>query len=183
VRRPHLSTGAWLFGGIVAAALIAPAGVYAAVNSHVAIGNPGNTTTAIVDAEHQLLTTTIDPRNIVRFAAGTSTHGCTVLYTPPAGKALVVLSLTVELETPGSGGSAALTSGAACANVYDVFATNLLSDAEQRIYPAGLPIPNLSVKNFTNTTNVLVTGYLIPTSQLPAAVQVQSRVQFRDLSR
>jgi hypothetical protein len=96
-----MSTGAWLFAGLIGAALVAPAGVYAAVNSKVAIGNPGpSTVTATVTQEHQLLTTTVDPRQMFTFV-GNASGICDTLFMPPEGKALMVTNVTFYLGTNG----------------------------------------------------------------------------------
>ena len=166
MRRPHMSTGSWLFAGLIGAALITPAGVYAAVNSHVAIGNIGNSTTASVDAEHQLLTTIVAPNAIVRIHGRTGTYGCTVIYTPTSGKALVLLSVTV-LTT--SANEVDIAEGAICAHQYDAFLMGA-NQAQQHTYPAGLPLSRLSLDNTATYAAILATGYLIPASQLPATM-------------
>ncbi|HET7056990.1 MAG TPA: hypothetical protein VFI12_11040 [Thermomicrobiales bacterium] len=168
-----MSTGAWLFCGIVAAALIAPAGVYAAVNSHVAIGNVGNATTATVDAEHQLLTAVVAPSDIVRIsgAANVASNGCSVIYTPPTGKALVLVNVTVELEIQPGGTFVAdvISSRKDCGAPVDWFETTVDRHEEQHTYPAGLPLARLSLGT-GYASGIWATGYLIPASQLPATI-------------
>jgi hypothetical protein len=168
MRRPNMSTGAWLFSGIVAAALIAPAGVYAAVTSHVAIGNVGNATTATVTSEHQLLTTPIAPNAIVRITGATQSSSCTLIYTPPAGKALVLLSATVDVSSIGGTDYGYIASKPNCADRLDWFATSSAQGevSQQHTYPAGLPLSKLRL-NTSYAAGIYATGYLIPTSQLP----------------
>jgi len=170
MRRPDMSTGAWLFCGIVTAALIAPAGVYAAVNSHVAIGNVGNSTTATVTPDHQLLATTIDPKSIVRFSGGNLSGGCQPIYIPPAGKALMITNVTFELDSgaPGAHSIEYLLNGD-CVDYYDVVVTTQAYFTEQHTYPAGLPVASLAISN-NYLASVFVVGYLIPASQLPPNV-------------
>jgi len=177
MRRPHLSTGAWLFSGIVAAALITPAGVYAAVNSRVAIGNAGaSSVTATVTQQHQLLTTSVAPRDIVRISPPTNpTSDCRELWVPPVGKALVLLSATVEIDRYGTGPRVYVTlndgsTDLGCTNLYDSWDTDQAGFAEQHTYPAGLPLSGLWMARggaINASAFVTATGYLIPLSQLP----------------
>jgi len=132
MRRPRLSTGAWLFCAIVTAALITPAGVYAAVNSHVATGNVGNATTATVNAEHQLLTTTVDPTDIVRVFANVTGAGCHKFYTPPAGKALVLANVTFTFA---SGIADTELADGSCTHFYDEAATTQTVATERTRIP------------------------------------------------
>jgi hypothetical protein len=170
MRRPQLSTGAWLFCGIVAAALIAPAGVYAAVNSRVAIGNVNNPSTAFVTGQRQLLSTMVAPRNIVRFERDVSGQGCSTLYTPPSGKALLLTNVTFFTGTGSAGGEKfTILTNKGCSHDYDAFETAAAWETQQHTYPAGLPVDSLSV-NHSNYTALYVTGYLIPASALPPNV-------------
>jgi hypothetical protein len=171
MHRPHLSTGAWLFCGIVTAALIAPAGVYAAVNSKVAIGNVGSsTTTATVDAEHQLLTTMVDPRRMIRLYGSFNGTACHTLYTPPRGRALMITNLTFEVGSGVAGNTqAAWLENRDCNHVYDQADTTQAFETQQRTYPAGLPVDGVGLIT-TNSVAVEVVGYLIPASQLPPSI-------------
>jgi hypothetical protein len=166
MRRLHMSTGAWLFCGIIAAALIMPAGVYAAVSSHVAIGNVGNSTTATVTSQNQLLTTIVPPNAIVRIT-GTSSGTCPVIYTPPTGKALVLLNATVSMDLNGqSFGYAYIASKSNCSDRLDWFETSDQSFSQQHTYPGGLPLSKLRLYAVWSGA-IYATGYLIPASQLP----------------
>jgi hypothetical protein len=103
MRLPNMSNGAWIFASAVAVAIIAP-GVYAATSSIVAIGNTSNDVTAyVVGGTHQLQTVTTSPRNMVH-AVTNVISGCKTVYTPPAGKAIVVTQVTYSLGsgTPGT---------------------------------------------------------------------------------
>jgi hypothetical protein len=171
MRRPNLSTGTWLFCSVVAAASITPAGVFAAVNSHVAIGNVSNATTATVDPEHQLLTTTVSPRSVVRFGGGSSTASCVTFYRPPAGMALVITSVTFDIGT-GTAGTEALVylAGPSCAHSYDVADTTQAYESQQHVYPAGLPVDQVRVLRDSGHVSISGEGYLIPADELPPNV-------------
>ena len=175
MRRPHMSTGAWIFASVIAASVIAPTAVYAAATSTVAIGNTANSTTASVTTQHQLLTAAIAPNNVVHAFATTGNFGCATAYTPPAGKAIVVASVTYDMwgNTAGQENVAYLNPGCT-ANVYDIVDTSLSVETETRTFPLGLPMPSVSItSNGPANVNMTITGYLIPASQLPAALPHQ----------
>ncbi|MDX6296629.1 MAG: hypothetical protein QOI51_486 [Nocardioidaceae bacterium] len=172
MRRPHLSTGAWIFASVIAASVIAPTAVYAAVNSTVAIGDSRTGATVNVTSDHQLLTTTVGPKSVVT-GWGQGSGSCGVVYSPPAGKAVVVTSVTYDMYNNSSGNdSYAFLEDAGCpGGIYDVADTHQLAETETRTFPVGLPMPSVGIFAPVANANVLVsfTGYLIPASQLPAA--------------
>jgi hypothetical protein len=184
MRRPHISIGAWLFCAIVTAALIMPAGVYAAVNSHVAIGNVGDATTAAVDDEHQLLTTMVGPRSIVRFRGNTKGPGCQTLYTPPAGKALMLTNVTFDIGSGHAGqDSYAFLLDRGCKKVFDVADTAQVIESQQHTYPTGLPVDSVTVAGPDNTALIIADGYLIPSAQLPATAISVGKLQMHRSGR
>jgi hypothetical protein len=171
MRRPHLSTGAWIFAGIVTAAVIAPVGVYAAATSTTAIGNTTNSNTATVTSQHQLLTTPIAPKQVVHVFEAVSGGACTVLYTPPAGKAVLITAVTWDVGsgTQGTEEWAELTNST-CSSPYEIADTTQGFDTQHFEYPTGVPVPTITAYDGTSATAIVeVTGYLIPASQLPAA--------------
>jgi hypothetical protein len=168
MRRPHMSTGAWIFASVVTAAVVAPTAVYAAVNSRVAIGNTSNEVTASVTDHHQLLSTTIAPKDVVRANAESTGKGCTAVYTPPAGKGMVVSAVTYELLNDGPA-TGFLTDAVCTANAepYDYAdATGL--QATQHTFPLGLPMRSVGLWNrASDRIEVVIYFYLIPASDLP----------------
>ncbi len=167
-----MSTGAWIFTSVVAASVIAPTAVYAAVTSTVAIGNAAGNTTVAVTAQRQLLTATVAPGAVLRISGAVAGTQCAPLYTPPAGKAVVVTSVTFDVGT-GTAGSPAYgyLLDAGCGTIYDYVDTREASETQSRTYPIGLPMPSVGL--FGGSGQVVLraylTGYLIPASQLPAA--------------
>jgi hypothetical protein len=166
-----MSTGAWIFTGLVTAAVVAPTAVYAAASSTVAIGNPNNTTTATVTTQHQLLTTTIAPRDVIRTSGAVAGTTCEALYTPPAGKAIVLTSVTFDVGTGTAGAPGyGYLLDAPCGTIYDYVDTREASETQSRTYPIGLPMPSVGL--FGGSGQVVlrayITGYLIPAAQLPA---------------
>src|SRR5262249_23508614 len=97
--RFHMSTGAWIFTGLITAAVIAPTAAHAAATSTVAIGTHTSNTTANITANRQLLTTTVNPKDVVSRVRGygPGDNHCESLYTPPTGKAIVVTEARYDL--------------------------------------------------------------------------------------
>jgi hypothetical protein len=163
-----MSTGAWIFSGLICAAVIAPVTVYAASVSKVTIGTTTNSHTASVTALGQLLTAPISPTRVVRISGG-SLSGCKTVYTPPAHKAIVVTSVDY---TFGSGTSGTEHFGglapAACGAIYDQIDTVQAYDTIEHTFPLGLPMPSVALTNSgAGLINVFITGYLIDATALP----------------
>jgi hypothetical protein len=166
-----MSNGAWIFATGIGMAIIG-SGAYAVSNSIVAIGNPGNTTTAVVTPTHQLQTVMAAPANVIHAAAAIG-DACTTVYTPPPGKAIVVTQITYDIgsgtATPATDYFATLYGDVDCMNGYDVADTYQGFETETRTYPTGLPMPSIYVvgSQASDSTLIIVTGYLIPATQLP----------------
>ncbi len=99
---------------------------------------------------------------------GSSSGGCTAVYTPPAGKA-VVTSVTYDLGTGTAGsGEVGHLRDANCSDLYDVEETREAYATEQHSSPTGPPMPSIGVNSTPGYFAVFFAGYLIPASQLPA---------------
>ncbi len=169
MRPPRMSTGAWIFTTAVTVAVSAPTAVYAAASSVVAIGDTTSTRTASVTTQHQLLTTPIAPRQVIHGSGGYAYNSCLSVYTPPAGKAVVVTSVTYDIGSGTAGTDAfGYLTDATCSSNYDVAETTQGFETQQHAFPTGLPMPSLGVYSFNGYIAVWFTGYLIPASQLPA---------------
>ena len=180
----HMSNGAWIFASAVAVAIIAP-GVYAAATSVVAIGNPTGNFTAYVTQAHQLQTGLTAPNNVVQTAAAIPTGTCVIVYTPPAGKAIVVTQITYDLGTGTQGiGSSAVLENGGCNGAYDFADTSQAYEAQSHTFPTGLPMPSVAVRS-TGTGNgqilVAISGYLIPATELPSAAPVPTLGRMRGM--
>jgi hypothetical protein len=70
-----MSTGAWIFTGLISAAVIAPATVYAAAITKVALSSSNGTNLATVTAQHQLLTAAIPPSQVISVVKVSNTGG------------------------------------------------------------------------------------------------------------
>jgi hypothetical protein len=167
MRRPKLSTGAWIFTGLVTAAVLAPVGVYAATST-VTIGNATGTTTAKVTSNQQLLTTNVLPGNVVNIASSVGSE-CDPIYTPPTGKGIVVTNATFSLGTGTAGQESYATLGEGDGtDAFDQFDTSQAFETEQHTYPTGLPMRSIGSCNLADVpVYVSIQGYLVPAAQLP----------------
>lgn len=170
MRRPRMSTGAWIFAGLVSAAVIAPATVYAATITKVAlVGSDG--TTAGVTPQHQLLTVPIGPSKVVH-AVKVVHSGCTVVYSPPAGKAIVVTSVVYNFGS-GTQGTEVFGGmfgpGCTAANQVDQIDQIDKFGSVEHTFPTGVPLANVSFTSSGSDLAVFVVGYLIDATSLPAA--------------
>ena len=170
MRRPRMSTGAWIFTGLICAAVIAPASVYAASLTKIALYNSSGTYAAAVTPDHQLLTTPTGSNRVVRISGGSNTANCKTIYTPPAGKAIVVTSVVYDF---GSGSANVEQFGGLgpvnCTAIYDQFDGVLAFQTIQHTYPTGLPMSSIAISNSTNKlVNVFIVGYLINSTSLPS---------------
>jgi hypothetical protein len=165
-----MSTGAWIFAGLVSAAVIAPATVYAATITKVAlVGSDG--TTAGVTPQHQLLTVPIGPSKVVH-AVKVVHSGCTVVYSPPAGKAIVVTSVVYNFGS-GTQGTEVFGGmfgpGCTAANQVDQIDQIDKFGSVEHTFPTGVPLANVSFTSSGSDLAVFVVGYLIDATSLPAA--------------
>lgn len=168
MRRPGMSTGAWIFTGLICAAVIAPAGVYAASTTKVKLVGPK--VAASVTDQHQLLTTTIAPSHVVRAVTVSIASGCKAVYTPPKHKAIVVTSVIYNFGsgTAGVEHFGGLTT-ASCNTIYDQIDGVQAYDTLQHTFPSGLPMPSVGITNSgAGDITVFVYGYLIDATALPA---------------
>lgn len=168
MRRARMSTGAWIFTGLICAAIIAPASVYAASITKVLVAGPGGTNVATVTAQHQLLTAQISPSQVVRVVKLVPPGGCTTVYTPPAGKAIVVTSVVYDF---GSGAAGVENFGglfnSGCSKIYDQIDGVQAFDTLQHTWPTGLPMSGISMTAVGGEITVFVYGYLISATSLP----------------
>lgn len=176
MRRPRMSTGAWIFTGLVCAAVIAPATVYAAAVAKTALVGAHGTNIAAVTPQHQLLTTEIGPSHVIRLSGGSIQSGCKTFYTPPAGKAIVITSITY---TYGSGTQGVEHFGGlgpiGCSSIYDQIDTVQAFETVQHTFPSGLPLSGIGLSNGSSKLiNIFVVGYLIDATDLPTAKSPRS---------
>jgi len=166
-----MSTGAWICLGLVAAAVIAPVSVEAVAPSTVALVQPGTgTPTSRITAQRQLLTTQVSPEMVVRAVKVVqSNSGCQAVYTPPAGKALM---LTSVIYNYGSGTNGVENFGGlfslGCGSIFDQIDGVQAYDTIQHTFPSGMPTNGVAATSSGGAVTVFVSGYLIASSQLPS---------------
>ena len=170
MRCPRMSTGAWICAGLIGAAAVAPASVYAATLTKTLIAGPGGTNVASVTGQHQLLTTQIAPAQVVRAVKNLNSAGCTTVYTPPAGKAIVVTSVVFTYGTGIDGNEQFGGLVDHCglgSTVYDQFDAVDKFGTIQHTFPTGVPMASIALTNSGASVTVFAYGYLIPASALP----------------
>lgn len=170
MRRLRVSNGAWICAGLIGAAAVAPASVYAATLTKTLIAGPGGTNVASVTGQHQLLTTQIAPAQVIRAVKSLNTAGCTSVYTPPTSKAVVVTSVVFNYGTgiEGSEQFGGLVDRCGVgATVYDQFDGVEKFGTMQHSFPTGVPMPSIALTNSGASVTVFVYGYLIPVTALP----------------
>jgi hypothetical protein len=93
-----IPTGAWIAGGLVAAAMVVPGVSYAAATLTQIVGTNG-TTTANVSKAHQLLTAEATPSAFFTgqtSVSGTSSTVCQSFASPPAGHGAVLARIGLD---------------------------------------------------------------------------------------
>jgi hypothetical protein len=163
-----MSTGAWVFTGLICAAVIAPASVYAASITKVALASSNGANVATVTGQHQLLTAAIAPSQVIHAEAGVP-GPCKAIYTPPAHKAIVVTSVvyTYGSGIEGNENFGGLFGGAGCGNIYDQIDQTDKFGTIQHTWPTGLPMAAVYGDSSGGQINYFITGYLIDASALP----------------
>lgn len=185
MRLPRMSTGGWICTGLIGAAVLAPVSVQAVAPSMVALVQPGTgSPVSRITAQRQLMTTQVSPEMVVRAVTSTGTNQpCKNFYTPPAGKALMVTSVIYDW---GSGTNGVENFGGLldlnCAHLYDEIDGVQAYDTISRSFPSGVPMNGLAVDSVGGAITVIVYGYLIAASQLPAAPLSQQSAHNKVLS-
>jgi hypothetical protein len=167
-----MSTGAWIFTGLVCAAVIVPASVYAAAVAKTQLVGSTQTHVAGVTAQGQLLTTPISPSRVVRAVTTTANANtlCQNVYTPPPGKAIVVTAAVYNFGsgTQGNENFGGLFS-ASCNDIVDQIDGTEKYDTIEHTFPTGLPLNGVAVNSTGGKITVFICGYLIDASSLPSA--------------
>lgn len=167
MRRPRMSTGAWIFTGLICAAVIAPASVYAAAAAKTQLIGSTTSHTANVTAQGQLLTVPIPPSHVLHVSK-VAQGGCTTIYTPPAGKGIVVTSIVYNFGN-GTGNETfgGLYNAGCSGDTWDQIDQVDKFGSVQHVFPTGLPMNGISVTNSGSSIEVFVVGYLIDATSLP----------------
>jgi hypothetical protein len=93
------------------------------------------------------------------------------VYTPPAGKAIVVTQVTYDLDsgTEGTESYVALHGTGDCSDTEADFGDSIhAEDAQSRTFPTGLPMSAVAMTaGGVGYAITNISGYLIPASQVP----------------
>jgi hypothetical protein len=172
-----IPTGAWIAGGLVAAAMLVPGVAYAAATMTQIVGTNG-TTVAQVSTAHQLLVAPAGPSSEFSFNSGYSgatDSMCMALGSMPAGKALIVTDVRYTVNAGSAGDTLFVSNNSGCGagTVAEIALTPGNGEYE---LPAGMGISaaggglSFHVKNTSGTTDsVFVTadGYTVPSTVVP----------------
>jgi hypothetical protein len=169
MRRPQLSTGPWICIGLICAAVIAPASVYAATAlTKVQIFGTSGTTAANVTPQHQLLTVQIPPSAVVHTGI-TISNGCSPVYMPPAGKGIVVTSVVYNYGSGTAGYEVygGLFNGASCTDIVDQIDQVDKYGSVEHVFPTGVPFKAVYATSSGSPIGIFITGYLINAGDVP----------------
>jgi hypothetical protein len=164
--------------------------------SNVAIEDPVTGVKAGVDSSKRLkvgdgsgamtvdgTTTDTTPANLIRIFAG-ATSSCSNVYTIPAGKALILKSMSVYMHTAGSPGSDVEAVVYPAANCGGGFVAAAISDrAHETVFQtfgSGIGVPTgrtISTLGFNNSGTLYLYGYLVPASAVPANAAAKAAPQ------
>ena len=172
-----IPTGAWIAGGLVAAAMVVPGAAYATATLTQIVGTNG-TTVAQVSKAKQLYTTPSDPNTAVSFQnsyAGNTTSSCLTLATPPTGKALVITDIRYNVSAGDSSDLLYVTNTSGCGAGGAVIEAVLTAGNGEYTFPAGLPVHATSALSFhvanssgsQDNVAVYADGYTVPSTVLP----------------
>ena len=128
---------------------------YANSSSTVSVGNANNNATAAVAGTHQLETTLAAPNNVVLTSTGIAAHSagrCTPRRR--ARRSFSRRSPTIWAPARREP-SFALLANAACGAVYDYADTVQAYEAQSHTFPTGLPITDVSVRNYSPSGSTL----------------------------
>jgi hypothetical protein len=172
VRRPHLSTGAWIAGGLVAAAMLVPGIAYATSTVTQIVGKNG-TTVAQVTPASQLQVTEVAPGSFFSKFASSDNAGsfdCDTLTTAPANQGVIVREIRATTFQGDSKDYVIFIAGADCvgSRIGEVNGGDADSNIDLSIdpgfsIPAGTPITYI-VHDFSGNlqADLQVDGYLVP---------------------
>jgi len=142
--------------------------------SNVALQDPVSGVKASVDAQHRVLTkvagavtaTETAPANLVHFQAQSDNFGCTAAYNAPAGKALILRSLT-DLAWGSPNSETDFYTDSSCTNVVAGFTSNQTRTTMTQSLGDGVPVVQLFIKTPYGAGIVNGYGYLVPYSAVP----------------
>jgi hypothetical protein len=172
-----IPTGAWIAGGLVAAAMLAPGIAYATATMTQIVGTNG-TTVAQVSKAKQLYVAPSDPNTVVSFSSGydgSTTSSCLTLATPPTGKALVITDIRYSVSKGSPADHLYLTNTVGCGAGGTVIDAVLPAGNGEYTFPAGLPVHATSALSFhvanssgtEDDVTVYADGYTVPSTVLP----------------
>jgi hypothetical protein len=184
MRRPHLSTGAWIAGGLLGAALLVPGISYAAATMTKIVGTNG-TTVAQVTRANQLQATETAPANFYSQTADSYNEtlgSCDTLTTTPANKGLIIQDVRATTYQGVSKDTLYFFAGANCTgpSLAVLNAGDADSNIDQQITP-GFAIPaatSISYLVYDGDGNMQIgftlDGYYVPKADAPVIAVIHA---------
>ncbi len=173
-----IPTGAWIAGGLIAAAMLVPGVAYAAATLTQIVGTNG-TTVANVSPAHQLLTAPANPASGVSYSGGYSdsvaTSACKSIATLPTGKALVATDVRWSVNAGSAQDILYVSGDSGCGAGYLAQVALTPGNGEFQL-PAGLGVSAtngglsfhvVNTSGATDTFSVNVDGYTVPSNAVP----------------
>jgi len=176
-----IPTGAWIAGGLVAAALVMPGVSFATATLEQLVGTNGNTV-ADVDRAHQLLTAPVSPANLftVLSSVNTPTSTCQGVNWTPGTKGAIIRDFQYDVYLGSSSDVAQLYVGADCSGSVvaefnlSPFQTGEISFGDGLPLPAGgvMSLKVIDVSLGTDQVDFFVDGDTVPAGAVPATTHV-----------
>jgi hypothetical protein len=152
--------------GVLVGAVLLSGVAVAAAPGLVTIADPTGTNKASVNGAGQLLAAESNPRNLVTVFGSISTT-CTMFYTVPAGKALIIKSVTFDQNANDAVGLYTVN----CAGIPIAISRQETTSTENQQLGAGVAVATgkkLAGQSFgTSAAGILVYGYLVPAALVP----------------
>jgi hypothetical protein len=169
----------------VAAMAVAFSGTVWAVDpfTRVAVQDPFTGVKAQVDNARRVLVSDFlqgfdeDPRFFVRDLFGPGSSTCSNIYTVPAGKALIIQSMTAYLHNPSPGDDTEiiLYGSASCSGLIAAAVSDRAHETVFQTFGSGIAIPagrTVSALGVDNGGSATIYGYLVPASWVPPTAVV-----------
>lgn len=155
--------------------------------SNVAIENPNNGQKALIDNFRRLAVTdayleqSAIPANLVHFFSGGVTSNCKVIYTVPAGKALILQSLVFyNFQDTSAPPEQDVFSDSSCGTLIAAGISDTSAATVVETFGSGFPIPAghvIASYRAAGYGSFHGSGYLVPAGQVPQTAAATASVQ------
>jgi hypothetical protein len=153
--------------GVLIGAVLLSGVAVAAAPGLVTIADQTGTNKVVVNGNGQLLAAETNPRNAVAVFGSIGTT-CTAFYQVPAGKALVIKSVTFDVSAANT--AVALYKVGNCAGNPIAITRQSTASTENQLLGAGVAVASgksLAGQAFNSNSGLIVYGYLVPAALVP----------------